>query len=269
MLLTVDHVTLYRYSQPVRGVVQSHRLTPSDFEGQRIVNWNVTVSDGLRGGQFRDGAGDLVQGWSIQGPVSEIAVSVRGSVETFDTAGILRGHKERVPPQCYLESTAITMADLALSELSDSADAAGGGLNAAHRLATLVADSIAYCSGSTQSATTASEALAQGKGVCQDQAHALLAMARRAGIPARYVSGYLHSSTDGTPHEAAHAWAELWLPDLGWVGFDPANRCCPDDRYIRLGSGLDALDAAPIKGIARGRGAESLDVRLAVQQSEQ
>lgn len=269
MLLTVDHVTLYRYSAPVRGVVQSHRLTPSNFDGQRVLDWQVTVSDGQRGGGFRDGAGDFVQAWSIQGPVSEIEVSVRGTVETSDLAGILRGHKERVPPQCYLESTAITMADLALAELSDSAEATGGGLEAAHRLATLVADHIAYEPGSTIAATTAAEALALGKGVCQDQAHALLSMARRAGIPARYVSGYLHSSADGSPHEAAHAWAELWVPDLGWVGFDPANRCCPDDRYIRLGSGLDALDAAPIKGIARGHGEESLDVRLAVQQSSQ
>lgn len=269
MLLSVDHVTLYRYSQPVRGVVQSHRLMPSVFDGQRVLNWEVKVSDGLRGGSFRDGAGDLVQAWSIQGPVSEIEVSVKGKVETSDLAGILRGHKERVPPQCYLETTPVTLADLALAELSDSAEATGGGLDAAHRLATLVADNIAYCAGTTEAATTAAEALAQGKGVCQDQAHALLAMARRAGIPARYVSGYLHSGEDGTPHEAAHAWAELWLADLGWVGFDPANRCCPDDRYIRLGSGLDALDAAPIKGIARGQAAESLDVTLAVQQSSQ
>lgn len=269
MLLTVDHVTLYRYSQPVRGVVQSHRLTPSEFDGQRTRNWQVTVSDGLLGGQFRDGAGDLVQAWTVQGPVSEISVAVRGTVETTDLAGILRGHKERVPPQCYLESTPVTLADLALSDLSDGAEAQGGGLDAAHRLATLVADTITYTPGSTQSATTAAEAMAQGKGVCQDQAHALLAVARRAGIPARYVSGYLHASEDGTLHEAAHAWAELWLADLGWVGFDPANRCCPDDRYIRLGSGLDALDAAPIKGIARGQGAESMDVQLAVQQNEQ
>jgi transglutaminase-like putative cysteine protease len=269
MLLTVDHLSLYRYSKPVRGVVQSHRLTPSSFDGQRVLNWDVTVSDGQKGGTFRDGAGDLVQAWSIQGPVSEISVSVKGTVETTDLSGILRGHRERVPPQCYLESTFATMADAALAELSDSADACGGGLDAAHRLASLIADSIEYCSGSTEAATTAAEALAQGKGVCQDHAHALLSVARRASIPARYVSGYLHSSSDGTLHEAAHAWAELWLPDLGWVGFDPANRCCPDERYIRLGSGLDAMDAAPIKGIARGQGAESLDVRLAVQHSEQ
>jgi transglutaminase-like putative cysteine protease len=268
MLLTVDHVTLYRYSQPVRGVVQSHRLTPSLFDGQRIINWDVTVSDGQPGGSFRDGAGDLIHAWSVQGPVSEIAVTVRGTVETTDTIGVLRGYKERAPVQCYLASTALTTADLALADLSDKVES-GGGLDMAHRLSALVSDTITYCTGSTHAMTTAAEALAQGQGVCQDQAHALLAVARRKGIPARYVSGYLHSTEDGTAHEAAHAWAELWMPDLGWVGFDPANCCAPDERYIRLGSGLDAMDAAPIKGIARGQGAESLDVRLEVHQREQ
>ena len=92
-------------------------------------------------------------------------------------------------------------------------------------------------------------------------------MARRADLPARYVSGYLMSG--GTGAEAAHAWAEIWVQGLGWIGFDPANACCPDDRYIRLGSGLDAQDAAPIRGIARGPGAEILDVSVAVQAVQQ
>ncbi|MGB4909077.1 MAG: transglutaminase family protein, partial [Tabrizicola sp.] len=117
--------------------------------------------------------------------------------------------------------------------------------------------------------TTAAEALALGEGVCQDHAHALVACARHRGLPARYVSGYLFATQDGTPHEAAHAWAELHIPGLGWVGFDPANRACPDARYIRLGSGFDAQDAAPIRGIARGGAREAMDVTVAVQQSAQ
>jgi hypothetical protein len=106
-------------------------------------------------------------------------------------------------------------------------------------------------------------------GFCQDHAQALIACARHAGFPARYVAGYLFSSEDGTPHEASHAWAELHVPGYGWIGFDPANRCCPDERYIRLGSGLDAAEAAPIKGIARGLGAESLSVTVAIQSQAQ
>jgi transglutaminase-like putative cysteine protease len=132
-----------------------------------------------------------------------------------------------------------------------------------------VADAIAYLPGVTDAHTSAAEALALGVGVCQDHAHAMIAVARERGIAGRYVSGYLFSDADGQAHEAAHAWAELFLPGLGWVGFDPANRTCPDDRYIRLGSGLDAQDAAPIRGVARGGGKEAMDVTVAILQAAQ
>lgn len=272
MRLVVDHVTRYRYDRPVRSGVQSHRLTPSDFQGQRVVEWAVSVSGGTRGACFRDGAGDRIQAWTIAGPVEEITVSVRGVVETSDQAGVLRGHRESVVPEAYLRDTPATEADAALVALA--ADVAGADvLSLAHGLSAAVAGAIAYAPGATHAHTTAAEALAQGEGVCQDHAHALIACARSRGIPARYVSGYLFADQDGRPHEAAHAWAELHVPGLGWVGFDPANACCPDPRYIRLGSGFDAQDAAPIRGIARGvtaaDRAESLDVAVAVRPADQ
>ena len=144
-----------------------------------------------------------------------------------------------------------------------------GERRAGSRLASTVADAIAYRPGVTHAHTTAAEALALGEGVCQDHAHALIACANHRGIPARYVSGYLFADADGQAHEAAHAWAELHVAGLGWVGFDPANRCCPDARYIRLGSGFDAQDAAPIRGIARGGAGEDMDVTVAILQATQ
>lgn len=264
MLLTVDHVTRYSYDAPVRGVVQSHRLTPSVFQGQKVLDWQVSVSGGIKGGGFRDGAGDWVQGWSVAGPLSEIVVTVAGQVETTDLAGVLRGHKESVPPEAYLQDTAPTRPDPALRDLALAAKGAADVLGRAHALSAAVAEAIAYRPGVTHAHTTAAEALALGEGVCQDHAHALIAVARLSGLPARYVSGYLHAAADGTPHEAAHAWAEVYVAGLGWVGFDPANRCCPDERYIRLGSGFDARDAAPIRGIARGLGVEAMNVAVAV-----
>jgi transglutaminase-like putative cysteine protease len=269
MILSVEHVTTYRYDLPVRGVVQSHRLQPSLYDGQRIRQWEVTVTDGQRGGGFRDGAGDWVQGWTVLGPVSEITVAVRGTVETSDLAGVLRGHREWVPPEAYLRDTPATRADAALTALASAADAAGDPLDAAHRLSAAVTRAIAYRPGATVAGTTAAEALARGEGVCQDHAHVLLAVARSRGLPARYVSGYLLTAGEAAANEAAHAWAEIWVPGLGWIGFDPANECCPDDRYVRLGSGHDARDAAPIRGSARGTGAERLGVVVAVQSVQQ
>ena len=268
MRLTVDHVTRYQYDRPVRSVVQSHRLTPSAFAGQKVIDWEVTVAGGVKGAAYRDGAGDLVQGWSVAGPVDAVEVRVRGTVDTVDLTGVLRAHREVVVPACYLRATGPTRADVALIALAGTAEA-GDPLALAHALSGAVADAIAYRPGVTGAHTTAAEALALGEGVCQDHAHALIALARVRGMPGRYVSGYLFADADGLAHEAAHAWAELFLPGLGWVGFDPANRCCPDDRYIRLGSGFDAQDAAPIRGIARGGGTERMDVTVAIQQASQ
>ncbi|MGD9918973.1 MAG: transglutaminase domain-containing protein [Paenirhodobacter sp.] len=270
MILTVNHTTSYQYDAPMRAAVQSLRLFPSRFDGQRTIRWQVAVEGGIRGGSFRDGAGDKVEGWSMRGPVEEITISVTGQVETLDLAGVLRGHRETVHPFAYLSETAATWIDDAIETLAQEAvRGAKDPLEQAHQLSRAVADAIAYKPGVTHAHTTAAEALGLGEGVCQDHAHALCAVARAVGMPARYVSGYLHASEDGTPHEAAHAWAEVFVDGIGWIGFDPANGCCPDARYIRLGSGLDAREAAPIKGIALGEGEESLDVAVALESTQQ
>ncbi|MCB2116046.1 MAG: transglutaminase family protein [Rhodobacteraceae bacterium] len=270
MILTVAHRTVYRYDTPIRVAVQSLRLTPSAFDGQRVCDWVIGVEGGQKGAGFRDGAGDWVEGWSLRGPAEEVAVRVTGTVETSDLSGLLTGHRETVHPGVYMRETLATRADAGIVELnaavsSDRSDALGR----AHALSAAVAEAIAYRPGATEAHTTAAEALALGEGVCQDHAHALIACARLSGLPARYVSGYLFATEDGSPHEAAHAWAEIWIAGLGWIGFDPANRCCPDARYIRIGSGLDARDAAPIRGVARGASSETLEVSVAVGQSQQ
>lgn len=300
MILSVRHVTTYRYDRPVRAVIQSHRLQPARFDGQRVLDWSAGIDGAERGGGFRDGAGDWVQAWTVPGPVSDVVVSVAGRIETQDMAGVLRGHKERLPPEVWLRDTPATRADPAMADLAAGTLPQGNGLDLAHALAAAVAEAVAYTPGSTIGRTTAAEALAQGQGVCQDHTQILIGCARRRDLPARYVSGYLYSDdpalrqaqsqqSDGQSQsqsqsqpqsqaqeaflvpnqEASHAWAEIWVAGLGWVGFDASNQCCPDARYIRLGSGLDAADAAPIRGIARGDAVEALDVTVAIEAQQQ
>ncbi len=268
MRLSVRHTTTYHFDAPMRFVTQSHRLTPSTCDSQRVMEWNVTAEGAAFGASFRDGAGDRVTTMTIEGPVERVDVRVEGVVETTDTAGILRGHREVISPRAYLRSTQMTKANGALGDLAEAALRAAGGegdLGRAHRLAAAVAEAIAYAPGTTAAHTTAAEALAQGQGVCQDHAHAMIALAHASDLPARYVTGYLLTGDDDDgPGEASHAWAEVHVAGLGWVGFDAANRCCPDDRYIRLGSGRDALDAAPIRGVSRGGGSEAMDVTVVV-----
>ncbi|MDB6182814.1 transglutaminase family protein [Paracoccus fistulariae] len=268
MKLEVTHQTVYRYDHPIRNIVQSLRLTPSVFEGQKTHDWKIDVSDGIKGPGFRDGAGDWIEGWTIRGPATEVVIAISGKVETRDTAGVLRGYREVINPLAYLRDTAATTPDEALREAAGSVTEHRDALDLSHQLSAQVADRIAYMPGVTETATTAADALKLGQGVCQDHAHVLITLARLRGLPARYVSGYLHSTADGQSHDAAHAWAEIHVEGLGWVGFDAANRCCPDERYVRLGSGLDASDAAPIRGVAAGQGAEELDVAVRVEEVE-
>ncbi|MEM9473904.1 MAG: transglutaminase family protein [Pseudomonadota bacterium] len=272
MKLKIAHETTYHFDPPMRGVVQSHRLTPSVFEGQSVSNWQVEVEGADRGAAFRDGAGDWIDTVTLRGPVDALTVQVSGEVHTFDLGGVLRGHRERIVPAAYLRATHATEADRHVAELA--ADAVAGiaetdPLARAHALCHAVAGAITYTPGQTEHGTKASEALALGHGVCQDHAHTIIACALTLDMPARYITGYLFSTEEEGMHEASHAWAEVFVPDLGWVGFDASNGVCPDDRYVRVGSGADAEEAAPIRGVAQGAGAESLEARVRVDQVAQ
>ena len=134
-----------------------------------------------------------------------------------------------------------------------------------HGLFNTVAEAIAYKPGTTSAQTTAAQALKAGKGVCQDHAHVFISAARAMGVPARYIVGYLFAE-DGKTTET-HAWAEAFVPEIGWVGFDPANRLCPTDRYVRLACGLDAADAAPIRGNVSGAAQERLSASVDIAQA--
>lgn len=268
MRLSVRHVTRYSFATPVARLIQSQRLTPSRCANQQIMEWDVRMDGVLRGAAFRDGAGDWTETVTVHGPLEHFEITVEGEVETQDCAGVLTDHREKVPPSAYLTATDQTrpsqgLRDLAAQALADMADASV--LQCAHALSAAVSDNVQYVPGETDHLTPASDVVDGGKGVCQDQTHVLIALAQISGIPARYVTGYLFSASGEDMAEASHAWAELHVPGLGWVGFDASNRCCPDDRYIRLGSGFDAQDASPIRGVVSGGGGETLDVHVKVR----
>ena len=262
MRLRIEHLTASRFDAPVRSVIQSQRLVPQDGPGQRVLSWSVTTSpEGAFGPALRDGAGDVHRTVTVAGPLEGLEVVATGEVETEDRAGVLGPRKEAVPVGAWLSPTALTGADEAIQALP-----VGPALADAHALMGAVGAAVAFEAGVTGPATTAAEALAAGRGVCQDHAHVMIAAARAGGVPARYAVGYLEA---GVGVGVGHAWAELWIEDLGWTGFDAANGCCPDARYVRLCCGRDALGAAPIRGAVRGMGTETQDVRVAVAQAQQ
>ena len=271
MLLKVKHSTKYSYSETQRMILQSHRLYPSKCDSQSVVSWDVIAKGATFGEYFEDGAGDRLRTMSLNSEVNQLEIIVVGEVETHDNSGVIKLKRDLMPKHVYLMSTPLTKADENLRKLAVEAmqNSDGSMLNDAHALMSAVSARIAYIPGSTNSSFTAAQALQQGKGVCQDQAHCLLVISRLNNIPARYVTGYLYDAEKGDNYGESHAWVELHIDGLGWIGFDAANRCCPDDRYVRIGSGLDSLDAALIRGITRGAGQESMLTSVEVSQAQQ
>ncbi|MEM1265966.1 MAG: transglutaminase family protein [Pseudomonadota bacterium] len=268
MRLSIHHVTTYRFAEPMRYVVQSQRLTPMPSGGQKILSWDVACPNAVFGTRRTDPGGDEVRTMTLNGPVDVVEITASGQVVTTDTNGVLTGMRERVPPLAYRRDTPLTAPDAAIRALAAEQDEPAP-LARAHALSAAVAEALTYEPETTGAATTAAEALAGGQGVCQDYAHVLIAAARQAELPARYVTGYLLASEEAVTGDAGHAWAELHIEGLGWVGFDAANRCCPDERYVRLTSGLDAVSAAPVRGTSFGQAREDLDVTVAVEAAQQ
>jgi transglutaminase-like putative cysteine protease len=267
MRLRVVHRTVYRYTESIDYAIQTLRSEPRSYEGLAVLRWRVEGDGGRELPSFIDGLGNIVHTQTIDRPHREAVIMVTGEVETKRGDGIVLGAPEPLPPEFFLRATPLTAPDDAIVALARDGATGGDTIARLHGLMNRVRDRVDYRAGATDSMTSAAEALAQGSGVCQDHAHLFIAAARAAGIPARYVSGYLWTGGNGGAYEASHAWAEAHIAELGWVGFDPANRLCPSENYIRVAVGLDYAAAAPVRGLRRGPAEESLEVEVQVQQS--
>lgn len=265
MLLTISHSTVYSYDNPVAYALQRLRLTPRDNRQQRVMDWKVDIEGGKREVTYFDPHGNHTELVSMADGATQLTITAHGRVETTDTVGILGFVNSPVPLWHYRQQTPLTEPGDRLRALAADIDMAAGPLAAMHALSDRVAEAVAYAPGTTYATTAAETALEVGSGVCQDHAQIFASAARLAGVPARYVSGYLMLD-DKVEQDAGHAWAEVWLPDLGWVGFDVSNAVCPDERYVRVACGLDYTQAAPAAGMRQGVGNETMIVSLQVQQ---
>ena len=146
-------------------------------------------------------------------------------------------------------------------------EAEGDVLGFLHALMMQINEHMTFDEDPTNSGTSAVEAFALKRGVCQDYAHIFIACARSGGVPARFVAGHFLRSDGMVNQQAGHAWAEAFVPDLGWVGFDPANAICTTDAHARVAIGLDYLGAAPVRGTRYGGGMETLSVAVKVDQA--
>jgi transglutaminase-like putative cysteine protease len=269
MRIRVRHTTSYSYTSHVEYEAQALRLAPRNHAGQRVLSWRVTDMAGRALPATDDGYGNVVHLLTIVRSHREAGVIAEGEVETSDTHGIVREAPETLPVSYWRRTTDATTPDAALRQLAAEVEGVADRIERLHRLMALVRQRIDYVIGHTDATTTAAEALAHAKGVCQDHAHVFITCARLLGYPARYVSGYLWTSDQIASGEAGHAWAEAHVPDLGWIGFDPANNTCPTEAYVRMAIGLDYGEAAPVRGVRRGgRAEEKLVVAVDVLSSQ-
>lgn len=265
MLLNIAHTTRYDYDAPVDYALQKVRLCPLDSPLQSVGNWALRVEGGKIEASYTDHFGNRVDLVSAEPGTQRMTLTAEGTATTHDAAGILGKVYGHAPLWLFQQPTDTTRPGDGIAELATVVAKSDQPLDGLHALSAAILDRVPYQTGKTDTATTAEQAIAIGQGVCQDHANIFIAAARKAGLPARYVSGYLYMP-DRVDQDASHAWAEAHLDDLGWVGFDVSNGVSPDEKYLRIAIGRDAQDAAPISGLRMGSSREAMIVSLQVQQ---
>ena len=269
MRLAVRHTTRYRFQQPVIHALQRLHLTPKATQGQEILSWSMDFKNATKQLEYEDQHFNTTTLVSVEPGAQEVEISCTGLVDTHDFAGVIGKHAGHLPLWCFRGHTALTRPGSQMDKLAkDIASQELEPLPLLHALSEMVLSRMPYSKGTTAVGTTAEEALVDENGVCQDHAQVFIGVARQLGIPARYVSGYLMMD-DRVEQEATHAWAEAHVDGLGWVGFDISNGISPDQRYVRVATGRDYRDAAPITGISVGTANEDLEVAVAVEQQTQ
>jgi len=267
MRLTIAHETCYRFAEPAKHSIQYLRLTPGQSVCQRVLSWSVSTQGTIT--PWIDGFGNSAHVSTIDEEHDEVKVVVEGIVETVDTSGVMSA-RDGLPPELFLRDTPFTTIGVATAELvaDIKEEIQRDTLPGLHRLMEHIADKVTYTAGATTIETSAEQAVAAGSGVCQDHAHIFLTCARWLGIPSRYVSGYILAGQGNDSHVASHAWAESYVPGLGWVSFDPTNRQSATEEYVRLAIGFDYMSAAPVRGSRLGGGVEEMTVKVQVEQTQ-
>ena len=253
MKLRVFHETSYRYEQLVRRSIQMLRMTPIQTQRQNVLHWHLDLPG--KATPWTDAYGNLCHCLVLENASQDIVLRARGSVDLIDSD---QGEPEGpVPHTVYLRPTALTRVDAALQAFIDpfKATVKSRPCMGLHDVMLALLERMPYEAGITHVGDSAAQSFAKGKGVCQDHTHVFLACARYAGVPARYVSGYLHSAQN--EQVASHAWAEAWVGGR-WIGYDVSNSSDADRGHIRLAHGLDYEDASPVRGMRIGGGKETM-----------
>jgi transglutaminase-like putative cysteine protease len=279
MHLRVHHRTRYCYRAPVADSHNEVRLRPATEDPRRLSFYLLNVNPPVRLRHFRDDHYNYVQWFEIPEPHSELLIEATSIVHTtsqyaggFRPAGVrfddLRQSEGTDILRPFLTSSRYIALDHHLWRLAiDARQECQEVFETAEAIMHFVHAGWTYTPDATTASTHISEVLRTRRGVCQDFAHVMCGMCRSLGIPARYVSGYIYSGATSCllGAQASHAWCEICLPELGWFGLDPTNAVLADERYVKIATGADYDDAAPIRGSYRGPAGATTRLEVAVE----
>jgi transglutaminase-like putative cysteine protease len=272
--LSVEHQTEYVYEGTVLASYNEVRVTPRAGSGQVVLDHDVGIRPASRVLRYVDYWGTKVTAFDVHQPHDRLVVNGRSLVETgprgrFDDDGSwddLRCQRTRDEFYEFLGASAYVPEDRVFDAVAREVTAGRTPAEAIEAIAQWTRTHMTYERGPTTVKTTASEAIALGRGVCQDFVHVAIALLRAAGIPARYASGYLHpheaASIDETVIAESHAWLDAWIGD--WCPIDPTNGAPVAERHVLVAQGRDYADVTPLKGVYHGRASEAVDVRVAI-----
>lgn len=280
----VRHTSRFAYSTPISESMMEVRMQPRSDGRQRCLRFELTTQPRARVFAYQDSLGNVVHHFDIPSRHSRLWVTADAVVEMapalpapeslpdsawndLDEIAATGERWHSLRPSHFARET-LLLVELA-EELKLRRDV--DPLTLMRRLNYALFHTFTYAQSETKVDSPIDVALKARAGVCQDLSHIMIALARRIGIPCRYVSGYLSTSTesnDRSAEGATHAWAEAYLPTLGWVGFDPTNDVLAAERHIRVAVGRDYADVPPTRGVFRGEVQSALSVRVTVSLSD-
>lgn len=288
MQFLIEHITEYVYPAPATEAFSELRLRPRDNHKQRVTRHATSVQPAVTVDSHTDYYGNIVETIAIPFRHSELVVSSVCQVKTFPLNDAFAGledltiaearslyHGKRRELHDFLRPSAFIPFDRAIRTMSQELlPATAGFREALLGLNRHIFSNFRYRPGSTDVTTDVPGFLRQGEGVCQDFSHLMIALCRNAGIPARYVSGYIESDPPpGEPERrdsrligsaASHAWLEVCSPNGMWVGLDPTNNMPEGERHVQIGVGRDYADVPPLKGVFKGPNEQTLSVQVRV-----
>ncbi len=285
MLLEIRHLTQYHYAEPVRASVMELWAQPQKSPRQRVISFELEVEPAAQLFSYVDAFGNAVYHFDVPQPHDRLAIESRAAVETeappplpdrLDLGEWDRLRSAFVQGECFdflhphgfVEQTPALAAFVAKHNL-DSLRTLDP-LTAVQALSRAVYEAFDYQPGVTEADSPIDHALEAGRGVCQDFAHVMIAICRSWGVPARYVSGYLFTNRaegDRSDPDATHAWVEVFLPSLRWVGFDPTNNIVAGERHVIVAVGRDYGDVPPSRGVFKGDAESELMVAVSVRRA--